>query len=303
TSEITGVPGELIIDGGGFDLGLTTVSEGTNAKVFFGAEDPADAIVVERPSNQLTDIVEGVTIDLLSADVTESVTVTVARDFPTISGQISEFVEAFNAVVGRIDELDFYDVDSETRGILLGHPTPRAVKTALYQLVNSKATGLDTQFSYLSEVGITTGSEGTLEFDSSKFQEAYEEAPDAVEALFTAFDVTTTSTRELAPGVTITETQETINELGFGDLFDRLLDRLTNSVDGTVTTANNTIQDQIDRTNDQIEDFDLRLESKREVLERQFVAMEQALARLQGQNDALLSLLGNVSVAQGLVGG
>ena len=62
-------------------------------------------MVIERSSNQLTDIVQGVTIDLVTADVTKPVTVTVARDLSTISGKINEFVTAFNDIVDRIDQV------------------------------------------------------------------------------------------------------------------------------------------------------------------------------------------------------
>ena len=47
--------------------------------------------------------------------------------------------------------------------------------------------------------------------------------------------------------------------------------------------------------------FDQRLAAKRDRLEREFVAMETALARLQGQNNALVSLIGNLSFAQNLI--
>ncbi|MCZ6492651.1 MAG: flagellar filament capping protein FliD, partial [Planctomycetota bacterium] len=88
--------------------------------------------------------------------------------------------------------------------------------------------------------------------------------------------------------------------LGFGDLFDQLLDGLTNSIDGTMTLADEFLQDQIDLTNSRIDAFDVRLDAHRARLERQFVAMETALAQLQAMNNALLSLSGNLALAQSL---
>ncbi|MCZ6734744.1 MAG: hypothetical protein O7C65_03025, partial [Planctomycetota bacterium] len=60
------------------------------------------------------------------------------------------------------------------------------------------------------------------------------------------------------------------------------------------------LQDQIDLTNSRIDAFDVRLDAHRARLERQFLAMETALAQLQAQNNALLSLAGNLALAQNL---
>ena len=77
-----------------------------------------------------------------------------------------------------------------------------------------------------------------------------------------------------------------------------MLGRLTNSIDGNVTLAEKVFEDQIELTEKRIERFDERLDAKRLRLERQFMAMERALALLQGQSNALLSLNGNLILAQ-----
>ena len=294
-SDITGKRGDLVIDAGGFDLGLTTLSEARDAEVFFGSDDPAQGILIRRSSNTLDDVLNGVTIDLVSADETTAVTVTVTRDTQSIIDSVSAFVTAFNDAIGRIDQYDFFDVENEERGILLGNPTTGNVRRALFRLVNQRATGLDTPLEFLSQVGITVGGEGVLNFDQDRFTEAYDDDPEAVKNLFAAFKATTTTTREISEGITVSEINQTFTQLGFGDLFDQLLDGLTNSIDGVVTVADEGLQDQIDLTNARIDRFDERLEAKRERLERQFVAMELALAQLQAQSGALLSLSGSLS--------
>ena len=294
-SDITGKRGDLVIDAGGFDLGLTTLSEAQDAEVFFGSDDPAKGILIRRSSNTLDDVLNGVTIDLVSADETTAVTVTITRDTQSIIDSVSAFVTAFNDAIGRIDQYDFFDVESEERGILLGNPTTGNVRRALFRLVNQRATGLDTPLEFLSQVGITVGGEGVLNFDQDRFTAAFDDDPEAVKNLFAAFKATTTTTREISEGITVSEFTQTFTQLGFGDLFDQLLDGLTNSIDGVVTVADGGFQDQIDLTNARIDRFDERLEAKRERLERQFVAMELALAQLQAQSGALLSLSGSLS--------
>ena len=62
--------------------------------------------------------------------------------------------------------------------------------------------------------------------------------------------------------------------------------------------ADKVFEDQIELTEKRIERFDEKLEAKRVRLERQFLAMESALAILQGQSNALLSLNGSLNLAQ-----
>jgi len=297
SSEVTGSDGELLIDDNGFGLNLTTLTESQDAKVFFGSADPTKATLIQRSSNSLTDVLQGVTVDLIAAS-DSPVTVNISRDPETIIDKIGEFVAAFNDAIQRIDQYDFFDIDAESRGPLLGNSTTAQVRGALIGVVQGKADGVQTQFKFLSQVGIKIGANSNLTFDRARFQEALDEDYDAVENLFTAFESSTTTTEQIAEGVTVTVNKQTFSELGFADLFDQLLDGLTNSFDGTVTIADKSIQSQIDLTNDRIERFDERLDAKRAVLERQFTALEIALAGLQAQQNGLLSLINNLAISQ-----
>jgi flagellar hook-associated protein 2 len=305
TSRIAGASGELTIDargagGAGADLGLTTLTKGADAQILFGSGDPAQGLLIERPSNTLTDVLPGVTIELHDAS-DEPVSLTISRDTAAISKAVKGLVTAFNDAIGTIDEYDSYDAGTQSRGPLLGSPTTSRVRAALLNLVQGPALGIDGRFSRLADVGIGLGPGSELVLDEAAFLAAYEEDPDSVEELFTAFEASSTSVQEIAPGVTISRTEQEFTSLGFAELLDRLLDDLTHSLDGTLTLADRTLQDQIDLTNERIEDFDERLEARREQLRREFAAMESALARLHLQSQALQSLAANVAAAQGLL--
>ncbi|MHC4218735.1 MAG: flagellar filament capping protein FliD, partial [Planctomycetota bacterium] len=297
TSGIAGTAGDLVIDDDGFGLNLATLSEAQDSKVFFGSADPAYATLIKRSSNTLDNVVPGVSIDLVSASDTP-VTLTVSRDTVTIEDKIAEFAAAFNDAVGRIDQYDFYDAETEKKGVLLGNNTTSQIRNALFRTVQQKATGVETRYQYLSQVGLTVGTGGALQFDRVKFEEAYDTDPEAVENLFTAFQGTTSTTETIGEGITIEVNEQSYSQLGFGDLFDQLMDGLTNSIDGTMTLADEALQSQIDLTEDRIEDYDDRLDAKRSRMEREFAAMEAALARLQSQSNALLSLTSNLSLTQ-----
>lgn len=74
---------------------------------------------------------------------------------------------------------------------------------------------------------------------------------------------------------------------GVAELIDRALFYITDSVDGTITNKEETIQETIDRLNDDIGDLEIRIERKMAELERRFIAMETALSQLQSQSDWL----------------
>ncbi len=299
TSTINGRDGELIIDNAPLteDLGFTTLTQGQDAKVFFGSTDPADGFLITSDSNTIDDLLQGVTINLVKAS-DEAVTVTVKRDIETIADAVLNFATTFNDAIGRMNDHDFFNVDTEERGVLLGDNTVSQVRDGLHRLALGKPKGVETQYQFLSQVGLTIGKDGVLDFDRTKFLEAYETDPIAVENLFAAFEATTVTEETIAEGVTINPNKQVYTKLGFGELFDQLLERLTNSIDGTVTLADKVFEDQIELTEKRIERFDERLDAKRLRLERQFMAMERALALLQGQSNALLSLNGNLILAQ-----
>jgi flagellar hook-associated protein 2 len=303
SSEIAGIRGDILVDDAGFGLDLVTLTEARDAKVFFGSGDPATATLIQRSTNTISNVLPGVTMSLLDAS-DDPVTLTITRDTAAIEERIAGFVTAFNDAVGRIDQYDFFDVETEERGPLLGNPTTARVRAALFRTLQQRATGVDTQYKYLSQVGITVASGGeAIEFNRAKFRTAYETDPEAVENLFTAFEGTSNGTEEIEDGVTVTRTGQTYTVLGFGDLFDQLLDGITNSIDGSFTLADEAFQGQIDITNSRIEALDVRLAARRARLEQQFAAMETALARIQAQQGAVLSLAGNLSLSQSLLSG
>lgn len=295
SSSISGRNGDLVIDTGNADLGFSELTKAKDAKVFIG--DGSQGILVESASNTLENVLAGITLNLHVAS-NETVTVSVSRDEESVLGAVDRFVTTFNDVISRMREYDSYDTETETRGALLGDPTVARVRSDLYRTLQQAAVGVETQYRYLHEVGIRVGKNGELEFDEARFKDAYDQDPAAVENLFSAFESEGSTTETLVPGVTVNSVGISYTSLGFGDLFDQAIGRLTNSVDGTVTFADVRFQELIDSANERIERIDERLEVKRERLENQFVAMEMALAQMQSQQGPLGMISQSLMLAQ-----
>ncbi len=74
---------------------------------------------------------------------------------------------------------------------------------------------------------------------------------------------------------------------GAGVMADNLVEQVTDSIDGMITTVKDGYQDQIDALDKQIEAYEERLSVKRDSLTRKFLAMEQAVSAAQNQSQWL----------------
>ena len=79
--------------------------------------------------------------------------------------------------------------------------------------------------------------------------------------------------------------------LGVAELFDRTLFGITDSIDGYVAFKQDSLQDSINTFDTRIEQMETRLDQKTETMINRFVAMEQALNKLQNQSDWLAGQL------------
>ncbi len=289
TARDSGARGRTIIDTGALDLSLSTLSKGDDAVAFFGNADPARAVLLTSSTNALDQVIQGVTVDLKSVSTTP-VTVTVSRDQDAIEKSVKDFVSAFNKVLDTIDKYDGYDAETNRRGALLGDSTAGQLKARLLAAVQGEPTGVSGQFTRLFQVGVRIGSGSKLEFDSNRFRTAYAADPQNVKDLFGASVLAPKTPIEVAPGATIANTTDTYTRLGVAEGIKVLADQLTNSVDGTVTTRNRTIDTQIAAQRTRSTNLDRAIEAKRARLERQFVEMEKAIGSLRNQSNALSSI-------------
>ncbi len=292
TSLETGVDGRFVIDTGGFDLGLDTLEEGNDSRVFFGSSDPARAVLVQGGSNTLDSVLTGVTIDLKSASESP-VQLTITDDNETIEADVNAFITAFNQAIERIDFQTRFVQETEERGPLLGDGTAISLRSALFSAALGANDGFSESFNTLAAVGITIGDGGKLELDAERFREALAEDPEAVEALFTRRVIDPDAdTEELGEGVTASNPNAAteFSELGLIVQIEEFADRYIDSISGVLTNKRNALDSQIELQQDRIEGINLKLESRREILQRQFLAMEQAIAQLQGMSSSLSSI-------------
>jgi len=240
--------------------------------VFFGASNPAQAVAISSSTNSLTSVIPGATINLVGVS-DSNVQVSITRDDSRIVNAVRDLVTKFNDVIAAIDQYDRYDSEKQEKGLLLGDRTTSSLRSALFNIVLTRSTGLSGQYTTLAQIGITVASGGkSLSFDEEKFTQALQNDRQAVEQLFTFKEE---------------DSEGRIVRAGIGVSIDKLLERLTDIDSGLIQTRMEALDRQISLNQQRIEQLNKALEAKRQRYLAQFIAMESVLAKMQQQSNAL----------------
>jgi flagellar hook-associated protein 2 len=223
-------------------------------------------IAVISSTNTIVDAVPGLTLSLLKADPDETIAVTVTRDQESLVGRVETFVSAYNALVKFANEQTAAAAKGAT-GTLGRDALLRTLRNSLRTTLNS-AYGTD-GFTRLAEVGIGFTRTGELTLDKTRLATAVSSDEAAVHNLFAVSD----------GGV-------------FGAV-ETLIEDYTRS-GGLVPGARTRLNEELSRLGRRMEDMQARLAIRRLALQQEFIAADQAMARLNSQSDNL------ASVARGL---
>jgi flagellar hook-associated protein 2 len=252
----------------GSDLlgGATVLTQGRDASITVGADTLTSA------TNMFAGVVTGLDITLGSGlTAGEAVDLTVTQDTASVTASVQSLVEAVNTLIADMDSATAYSSSSSgssKTGTLAGDTQVRSVRNALLDSVYP-ADG-----STMAGLGIQTDRYGKLVFDEAAFTKALKADPDKVAAAFTA-----------GTGA------------GFAERVRKVADGASDSIDGTITSAIKGRTSSIDRLQDSIDAWDLRLELRQATLTKQFTAMETALSALNSQSSWLTAQISSMSTS------
>ncbi len=180
-SDETGTANTVSLTATGFTLTTSTVQDAQDASINFGSG--TGAITITSSSNEVEDVIPGVTLNLVSASPGTQVTVSMSRDTSGVEEKIQAFVDAYNTAMEFIGEQFEFDAQTNTGGILMGDRTLLSIQTRIQSMIASPVA-TDGDFTSLRSVGLELDDDGVLSFDTAKFQEAVAQDPDAVKNLF-----------------------------------------------------------------------------------------------------------------------
>jgi flagellar hook-associated protein 2 len=145
-----------------------------------------DGISVTKASNTVSDVIQGVTLNLAKTNAGNPTTISVARDTGSVANAVTAFVNAYNQINKTLTDVSSYDASTKTAAILNGDSTVRNIQTQLRAVLSSPIAGNTGLYGQLFQIGVTLQKDGTLAVDSSKLQTAMDSNFGDIAALFAA---------------------------------------------------------------------------------------------------------------------
>ncbi|WP_028451352.1 flagellar filament capping protein FliD [Chitinilyticum aquatile] len=148
-----------------------------------------DGIAITKPSNTVTDAIDGLTLNLLK-ETTTGVKVDVSKNAASISAPLKEMVKSYNELISTMRGLTKADVANAKPGesvnaqILSGDYGPRVIESELRSVMNQALDFTGGNLKRLSQVGISIDREGVMKLDESKLSKAMADDPQGVTSLF-----------------------------------------------------------------------------------------------------------------------
>lgn len=157
---------------------------------------------VKRPSNDIDDVIQGLSLTLNKASPGDKLSFSITEDKETAKTAINNFIEGYNTLYTTLKGLTSTTTDSETnqskRGELANDGTAKNLLSRMRSMISSSVPGVDS-FNSLSNVGIRTKLDGTLEINTEDFDTAIKDNFADVAAVFS----TTTSSTNSAVSVEV----------------------------------------------------------------------------------------------------
>jgi flagellar hook-associated protein 2 len=245
----------------GLTAPATVLTAAADAELTVG--DPAaGGYRMTSADNTFRGLLPGVTIK--AGAVAEGVTVATTSDADAIATAVAGLVTAINNTISQIDSGSTYNTTTNTGGPLTGNGLTRGLRQ---QLLSGVSQGI-ADYGSLSGFGVKLDRSGSLVFDRAAFLSAYAADPAGVQ------DAVST---------------------GFAETYRGLAEDMTDPTSGKLTAAVQGGETALRRLNKEIDDWDTRLEARRESLQRKYANLEVALGRLQDQSSWLSGQLASLT--------
>ncbi len=257
-------------------LASTVDSDSKSIDTAKSAMFTVDGLSVVKLSNTVDDVIEGITINLVSAQsaddiaANKTIDITVAQDKGTVRGNLQKFVDTYNKLVQTTNELTTVVSVGEGKapvtGPLLGDTSIRNLLSGMRKELVQLGDSLGVQS--LAELGITTQKDGKLSIDSTKLDTA------------------------------LIDKYDKVSEFLSGE--EGLMGRLEAVVkpylgaDGVFQQRENGLQSTISSIDKQREALTLRIEKVQARLYSQYNAMDALVGRLQKTSESLASQLASL---------
>ena len=126
--------------GGDVGGGFTLTQSATNSMIKVDGYPAETDEYLQRSSNTIGDVINGVAVDLHSAGTTN---ITISTDVNSVISNIEAFVNAVNYAQDYNREMTYFDPNGEDTGVLIGNYSFYIIKSRMDSILNNSITGLD----------------------------------------------------------------------------------------------------------------------------------------------------------------
>ena len=227
------------------------------AQAGVNAEATVNGIAVNSASNELSGVVQGVTITLRKEAASAEIGVTADRE--AVANAVKTFAEAYSQLALFITEQTKYNEATKSGGTLQGDSSATGLLSRLRGVLNLPS-GAAAAFPRMSDIGLQIQRDGTLKVDQAKLTSAMADLP------------------ELKKAFGNTDTVTPANE-GFARRYATLAQQVT-GVDGNLTTRTEGLRKLIERNTDAQGRLEDRVDRFQQRLVAQYTAMDANLSKL-----------------------
>ena len=272
---------DITVEGGIANaLGL----EGVDAVKGQGSQFYIDGLMIERSSNVVDDVIEGLSIQLTNThEGNDSTVVSITEDMDKAAETLQAFVDQYNSTQSFItSQLSVGDPSAANNktGTLAGDGTLMRLQSSLRSMVTSR-DDQGTLIKGLQDLGVSVDRSGTASFDRTKMETQIKTNPNEVKDFFSSSSRVTD-----AEGETSTVTK------GFSRDMRSLVNQYISSSDGIIKTRQDSYDRMIRDVNQRIERFDERLAMRKDRYIKQFSALDTAMMQAESQMNFMFSQLG-----------
>lgn len=244
--------------------------------IYFEQERPAqdakvklDGFEIEVPTNKVTDLIPGVTIDLKKALPGEEINIEITEDVQKIGGKVNSLIDNINNVLKFIKEQNSLDEKTDTQRTLGGDSTLTTIESRVRAAVFTNVM-TDSGPMRMGDLGVTFQRDGLLKFDQAKFESALSKD-------YKSVSQTLTGKYSLEGG----------KSKGFIDILDEAAQTMLTQPSGVLPTRKGGLQSQINQIDRQIANRQRTIAQKEDILKAKFARLEETISKIKGQGAGL----------------
>jgi len=148
------------------------------------AELNVDGIFVSRSSNDIDDVIDGMTLSLKPGAEGSINNIHVEMSTASVTEAVNTFVNKYNEMIDTVEALTGYDPETKTAGPLSGDASIRGVISQIRRTLGDNFSGINEKYDSLSSIGVDTQRDGKLVLNNTKLQAAIEDDLQQVIQLF-----------------------------------------------------------------------------------------------------------------------